>query len=124
MTMHTYFTDTCSFSFSFFFFFFSDEREKRRLERRERELFVRRKKMEGRRREEFVSGWKGGSIILQRLRRLREKVTHFVSRAIWINILELGLRYFNISIFLSIELVKKSFNEYNSLGNELWRMKY
>lgn len=80
--------------------------------------------MEGRRREEFVSGWKGGSIILQRLRRLRETVTHFVSRAIWINILELGLRYFNISIFLSIELVKKSFNEYNSLGNELWRMKY
>lgn len=80
--------------------------------------------MEGRRREEFVSGWKGGSIILQRLRRLREKVIHFVSRAIWINILELGLRYFNISIFLSIELVKKSFNEYNSLGNELWRMKY
>lgn len=77
--------------------------------------------MVGRRREEFVSGWKGGSIILQRLRRLREKVTHFVSRAIWINILELGLRYFNISIFLSIELVKKSFNEYNSLGNELWR---
>lgn len=77
--------------------------------------------MEGRRREEFVSGWKGGSIILQRLRRLRETVTHFVSRAIWINILELGLRYFNISIFLSIELVKKSFNEYNSLGNELWR---